>query len=45
MYNLSKVLDEYTEVSHALSDSELKSSMELLEKQYLDGSKQNVSVD
>lgn len=45
MYNLSKVLDEHTEVSHALSDSDLKSNMEVLEKQYLDGSKQNVSVE
>lgn len=45
MYNLSKVLDEHTEVSHALSDSDLKNNMELLERQYLDCSKQNVSVE
>jgi len=43
MYNLATVLDENTTVSHALNDSNLKRDMELLEKEYLDASKQNVS--
>lgn len=44
MYNLSTVLDEHTGVSRALNDSELKNDMELLEKEYLDATKQNVSL-
>jgi len=43
MYNLATVIDENTTISHALSDSNLKRDMELLEKEYLDASKQNVS--
>jgi len=43
MYNLATVLDENTNISHALYDSDLKRDMELLEKEYLDASKQNVS--
>lgn len=46
MYNLSSVIDEYSDnVSHALSDSNLKQEMERLEKEYLDASKQNVSIE
>lgn len=45
MYNLSKLLDKYTEISRELSDAELKSNMELLKEQYLDSGKQNVSVE
>jgi len=43
MYNLATVLDEDTTIIHALNDSNLKKDMELLEKEYLDASKQNVS--
>lgn len=43
MYNLATVLDENTTLSHGLNDSDLKRDMELLEKEYLDASKQNVS--
>lgn len=43
MYNLATVLDEHSAVSHGLNDSSLKNDMELLEKEYLDASKQNVS--
>ncbi|XP_025199699.1 E3 ubiquitin-protein ligase SHPRH [Melanaphis sacchari] len=42
MYNLATVIDENVTVSHALSDSDLKKDMELLEKEYLDASKQNI---
>lgn len=42
LYNLSLVLDEHTEVSHALYDADLKENMEKLEKGYLETSKQNV---
>ena len=43
MYNLVSVLDENTTISRALNDSDLKRDMEVLEKEYLDASKQNVS--
>lgn len=43
MYNLATVIDENTKVSHTLNDSNLKRDMELLEKEYLGASKQNVS--
>lgn len=43
MYNLSTVLDEHTAVSHALNDSNLKTDMEQLEKEYLGTSERNVS--
>lgn len=43
MYNLATVLDEHSSISHTLYDSNLKNDMELLEKEYLDASKQNVS--
>jgi hypothetical protein len=43
MYNLATVIDENTTVSRALNDSDLKRDMELLEKEYLDATKQNVS--
>jgi len=43
MYNLATVLDENATISHSLNDSDLKKDMELLEKEYLDASKQNVS--
>ncbi|XP_022181789.1 E3 ubiquitin-protein ligase SHPRH-like isoform X2 [Myzus persicae] len=42
MYNLATVLDENTTLSHGLNDSDLKRDMELLEKEYLDASKQNI---
>ncbi|XP_008183763.1 E3 ubiquitin-protein ligase SHPRH isoform X2 [Acyrthosiphon pisum] len=42
MYNLATVLDENTTISRALNDSDLKKDMELLEKEYLDASKQNI---
>lgn len=44
LYNLSKLLDEHTEVSHGSSDSNLKINMENLEKEYLDATKQNVGI-
>jgi len=43
MYNLATVLDENTTISHALNDSNLIRDMEVLEKEYIDASKQNVS--
>jgi len=43
MYNLATVLEENTTIGRALNDSDLKRDMELLEKEYLDASKQNVS--
>jgi len=43
MYNLATVLEENTTISRALNDSDLKRDMEVLEKEYLDASKQNVS--
>lgn len=43
MYNLATVLDENKTISHTLNDSNLKRDMELLEKEYLDATKQNVS--
>ncbi|XP_029341320.1 E3 ubiquitin-protein ligase SHPRH-like [Acyrthosiphon pisum] len=42
MYNLSTVLDENTTLNRALNDSDLKRDVELLEKEYLDASKQNI---
>jgi len=43
MYNLATVIEENTFLTKKLSDSNLKSDMELLEKEYLGASQQNVS--
>lgn len=43
MYNLATVIEENTSLRKKLSDSNLKSDMELLEKEYLGASQQNVS--
>ncbi|XP_050424544.1 E3 ubiquitin-protein ligase SHPRH [Adelges cooleyi] len=42
LYNLSLLLDEQVEVSHALNDLNLKENMEKLEKEYLEISKLNI---
>ncbi|KAE9531943.1 hypothetical protein AGLY_010145 [Aphis glycines] len=42
MYNLATVIEENTFLTKKLSDSNLKSDMELLEKEYLGASQQNV---
>uniref|UniRef100_A0A2S2R190 E3 ubiquitin-protein ligase n=1 Tax=Sipha flava TaxID=143950 RepID=A0A2S2R190_9HEMI len=44
MYNLATVLDEHSTISHTLYDSNLKNDMELLEKEYIDASKQNIEI-
>jgi len=43
MYNLASVIEENTSLRKKSSDSNLKSDMELLEKEYLGASQQNVS--
>lgn len=45
MYNLATVLDEYSFIDCDLNVLELKQDMEQLEKEYLDASKQHVSIN
>lgn len=45
MYNLSSVIDEFSINVDLHQSHELKEEMERLEKEYLDASKHNVSVE
>lgn len=44
MYNLATVIEENPILSNGLNNNDLKKNMEQLEKEYLDSSKQNVSL-